>query len=52
MSYLDDRKTQYMNRMLGFVIMFAALGSVVLICAVNYLSSTVTNALKYTPPSE
>lgn len=52
MSRLDDRKTQYMNRMLGFVIMFAVVGSVVLICAINFLSNTVTNALQYKPPTE
>lgn len=46
MSRLDDQKQAYLQRMLGFTLMFAVLGCVVLILAINYLSNVIGDALK------
>jgi len=46
MSRLDDRKHEYMQRMLGFTVMFAILGCIVLFFAINYVSNVITGALK------
>lgn len=43
---LEDRKDAYMKRMLGFTLMFAVLGCIVLVCAINYVSNVITGALK------
>ena len=42
---LEDRKHAHMQRMLKMILLFAVLGCIVLVIAINYVSKVLTDAL-------